>query len=110
MRSANDILDFHFSSTSLKQAAQKIIPITLTQINDVRIDKLQKITEEFGVASFNFQGDNLIPQIFRKFKSAFQNNSDNFDRRALRTLTYSLSYSEKGHSAIFNSGIEIDFT
>lgn len=108
MQSVNDILEFHFFPSAFQQTAQKIIPITLTQLNDIRIDKLKKITEQVGAASFNFNGNNLIPQVFKKFKSSIQSNNTGFDRRELRTLTYSLSYSETGQSSIFNDEKEIN--
>ena len=109
MQSVNDILEFHFLPSAFQQAAQKIIPTSLTQLNEIRIDKLKKITEQVGAASFNFNGNNLIPQVFKKFKSSIQTNNTGFDRRELRTLTYSLSYSETGHSAIFNNEKEINY-
>lgn len=109
MQSVNDILEFHFLPSAFQQKAQKIIPITLTQLNDIRIDKLKKITEQVGAASFNFNGNNLIPQVFKKFKSSIQSNNTGFDRRELRTLTYSLSYSETGQSSIFNDEKEINY-
>ncbi len=97
-----DILQFHFSSTTLKQSAQKIIPITLSTLNEHRIDKLHKISEEVGANSFSFSGSNLIPQIFRKFKSSIGDESRIFERRELRTLTYSLTYCEKNLQTIFS--------
>lgn len=108
MPTVNDILGFHFSPTTFQQTAHKIIPTTLAQLNEIRIDKLKKITEEVGAASFNFNEDNLIPQIFRKFKSYIHNNNTSFDRRELRTLTYSLTYSETGKFAIFSNENEIN--
>lgn len=109
MLSVNDILEFHFTPSAFQQTAQKIIPTNLSQLNDIRIDKLKKITEEVGEASFNFSGNNLIPQVFKKFKYSIQNNNVLFDRRELRTLTYSLSHSEAGQSAIFTNEKEINY-
>ena len=109
MQSVNDILKFHFLPSAFRQAAQKIIPTSLTQLSEIRIDKLKKITEQVGAASFNFNGNNLIPQVFKKFKSSIQTDNTGFDRRELRTLTYSLSYSETGLSAIFNNEKEINY-
>lgn len=109
MLSVTDILQFHFSPTAFQQAAHKAIPVTLVQLNDIRIDKLKKITQEVGAASFNFNGDNLIPIVFRKFKSSIQNSNLSFDRRELRTLSYSLSYSEKNQSSIINSKQETEY-
>ena len=107
MTNAQDILQFHFSSTTLKQSAQKIIPITLTTLNEHRIDKLHKISEEVGANSFSFSGNNLIPQVFRKFKSSLGVESRIFERRELRTLTYSLTYSERNLQTIFSNENEL---
>lgn len=109
MKSVNDILEFHFMASAFQQTPEKIIPTTLSQLNDIRIDKLKKITEEVGEASFNFNGNNLIPEVFKKFKSSIYGNNVGFDRRELRTLTYSLSYSETGQSSIFTNEKEINY-
>ncbi|WP_118196174.1 EH signature domain-containing protein [Albibacterium indicum] len=109
MPTTQDILQFHFSPTTFQQSAQKIIPITLASLNDHRIDKLQKITEEVGASSFSFSGDNLIPQVYRKFKSSINNNNTSFERRELRTLTYSLNYSEKNSLPIFSNENELEY-
>lgn len=102
MTTYQDILQFHFPSTTLKQSAQKIIPITLSTLNEHRIDKLHKISEEVGANSLKYSGSNLIPQVFRKFKSSIDDESRFFERRELRTLTYSLTYSEKNLHTIFS--------
>jgi len=109
MPTIQDILQFHFSPTTFQQSAQKIIPITLTSLNEHRIDKLQKITEDIGANSFSFSGNNLIPQAFRKFKKSISNNDLSFERRELRTLTYSLNYSEQYLSSIFSSENELKY-
>ena len=109
MLSINEILQFHFSPAAFQQTAQKIIPNTLTQLYNLRIDTLKKITEKSGAVSFNINGNNLIPKVFKKFKSSFLNNNVGFDRRELRTLAYSLSYSETGQSAIFANEQEFNF-
>lgn len=110
MPTTQDILQFHFLPTTFQQSAQKIIPITLASLNDHRIDKLQKITEEVGASSFSFSGDNLIPQVFRKFKKSINNNNTSFERRELRTLTYSLNYSEQNSLPIFSNENELKYT
>jgi hypothetical protein len=109
MPTTQDILQFHFSPTTFQQSAQKIIPITLTSLNEHRIDKLHKITEEVGVNSFSFSGNNLIPQVFRKFKKSINSIDTSFERRELRTLTYSLNYSEKNLSSIFSNDNELKY-
>ena len=107
MTTSQDILQFHFSSTTLKLSAQKIIPITLSSLIELRIDKLHKITEEVGANSFSFSGNNHIPQVFRKFKSPIGAESRIFERRELRTLTYSLTYSERNLQTIFSDENEL---
>lgn len=107
MTTSQDILQFHFSPTTLKQSAQKIIPITLSSLNEHRIDKLHKITEEVGANSFSFSGNNLIPQVFRKFKNSIGAENSIFERRELRTLTYSLTYSERNLQTIFSNENEL---
>lgn len=107
MTTTQDILQFHFSPTTLKNSAQKIIPITLSTLNEHRIDKLHKITEEVGAKDFEIKGNNLIPQVFRKFKSSIVAESRIFERRELRTLTYSLNYSERNLKTIFSKENEL---
>ena len=107
MITSQDILQFHFSPTTLKNSAQRIIPITLSSLNEHRINKLYKISEEVGTNSFSFSGNNLIPQVFRKFKNSIDAESRIFERRELRTLTYSLSYSENNLQTIFSSANEL---
>ena len=109
MNTSQDILQFHFSPTTLKQSAQKIIPITLSSLNEHRIDKLHKISEEVGANSFSFSGNNLIPQVFRKFKSSIGAENSIFERRELRTLTYSLTYSERNLLNIFSNENELEY-
>lgn len=109
MATTQDILQFHFSPTTFQQSAQKIIPITLTSLNEHRIDKLQKITEEVGANSFSFSGNNLIPQVFRKFKKSINSNDTSFERRELRTLTYSLNYAEQNLTTIFSNENELKY-
>lgn len=109
MPTIQDILQFHFSPTTFQQSAQKIIPITLTSLNEHRIDKLHKITEEVGANSFSFSGNNLIPQVFRKFKKSINSIDTSFERRELRTLTYSLNYSEQNLSSIFSNDNELKY-
>lgn len=110
MPTTQDILQFHFLPATFHQSAQKIIPIILTSLNEHRIDKLQKITDEVGASSFTFSGNNLIPQVFIKFKGAINNNLNIvFERRELRTLTYSLNHSEQNLKFIFGNEIELNY-
>jgi hypothetical protein len=109
MASIQDILQFHFSPTTFKQSAQDIIPVTLDALNDHRIDKLQKITMETGANAFEFTNKHQIPTVFKKFKKYFEGANVSFDRRELRTLTYSLSHSEPKLPAVFNSESELHY-
>lgn len=107
MTNTQDILQFHFASNTLKNSAQKIIPITLSTLIELRINKLHRISEVVGANSFSFSGNNLIPQVFRKFKSSIGSESVTFDRRELRTLSYSLTYSERNLQTIFSNENEL---
>ena len=112
METINEILNFHFSHAELIQAAKNSFPSHFTRLNDVRINKLNKITEEVGETSFKFIGETLIPQVFRKFKNIVNKGEllfENFERRELRTLSYSLTYSENRKSQIFSQPNELDF-
>ncbi len=109
MHTSQDLLQFHFSQTTLKQSALKIIPFTISTLNEHRIDKLQKITAEVGASSFSFSGKNLIPHVFRKFKASLNRTNIRFDHRELRTLTYSLTYSEGNTQNIFINENELKY-
>jgi hypothetical protein len=109
MATIQDILQFHFSPATFKQSAHNVIPVTLDALNEHRIDKLQKITEETGANAFTFTNKHQIPTVFKKFKKYFEGANVSFDRRELRTLTYSLSHSEPKLPAIFNSEFELHY-
>lgn len=107
MKNSEDILQFRFSSSTFKQSGENIIPRSLKTLFDFRIDKLQKINDSLISNPFPIVPAVLIPQIFRKFKGSNKNTNILFDRRELRTLTYSLSYSENNLQAIFNNENEL---
>lgn len=107
MTSSEDILQFHFSSSTIRQSAERVIPQSLKALLDIRIDKLQKINDTLGSNPFPTIPAVLIPQIFRKFKSSINKYIINFDRRELRTLTYSLTYSERHLHTIFSNDHEL---
>jgi hypothetical protein len=109
MATAQQILQFHFSGTSLKHSASQIIPTSVEALNNHHIHQLQQITEEVGATTFTFSGYNLIPQVFRKFKNAFHNKGLHLERRELRTLTYSLNYSEHDIGTIFKNANELEY-
>lgn len=108
MHTVEDILQFHFSPANFQQSAKKAIPIELNALNEHRIYKLQKITNDIGASSFSFSGDYLIPQVFRKFKKSLHETGGlTFEKRELRTLTYSLTYSEQDKISIFSNEDEL---
>lgn len=112
MPTVNEILNFNFSAAALQQAARTSFPASITRLHEVRINKLKKITEEVGESSFKFTGETLIPQVFKKFKNIMKTGGlllENFERRELRTLTYSLSHSEQNSPQIFSKPNELDF-
>lgn len=102
MSTSQDLLQFHFPQASLKQSAQKIISTTLSSIIDLRIDKLNKIAVEVGASSFTFSKSNQIPYVFKKFKNMFNIDNGFFERRELRTLSYTLNHSEHNTPSIFS--------
>src|SRR5690606_41376938 len=94
MRSASEILEFHFTPMSLGEMAPTPISRGLEQLIENRIDKLRKIIHDIGVASFDFNNEYLIPAVVKKFKLYFLNQDQQFDRKELRTISYGLSYAQ----------------
>lgn len=108
MTSAKDILNFNFSPNTLKYSSNKVITSSLNILLERRISKLHKIVDDFGAKSFLFSSSNLIPEVFIKFKSSFKNKSVVYDRRELRTLSYSLNHSEQRLQSIFRDKYELN--
>lgn len=109
MATAQEILQFQFSLPALRQSAQKVISVALDTLNEHRIDRLQKVVDEVGARSFVKPSNNLIPQVFKKFKTTIKSPEVSFDRRELRTLTYSFSYSEPDMQAILTNENELSY-
>ncbi len=107
MWTTQDILQFHFSPTTLQQSIKNLIPITLNQQNDLRIERLHGISDKIGPGPE--PPKILIPQVFRKLKHAYNNRYYTFERRELRALTYSLNYSEYNLSSIFDNENELKY-
>ena len=107
MTNTEDILQFRFSSSTFKQSAENVIPQSLKALLDIRIDKLQKINDSLVGNPFPIVPSVLIPQIFRKFKGSIKTTNILLDRRELRTLTYSLGYSENNLQSIFSTEKEL---
>jgi hypothetical protein len=108
METINEILQYNFSYSSFKQSAEKIIPIRLSSLIELKINKLEQISQEVGLGAFTFSGKNLIPQIFKKFKSSLSDSNIRFEPKELRTLSYSLAHSEQGLTSILSNDKELD--
>ena len=104
-----DTLKFYFSPVAFKQTADVIIPVTLIKQQEYRVKRLQKITEDIGESSFSFPKVNAISQNFLKFKKSFIDSNISFDRRELRTLTYSINHKEGNFRAIFSNDSELEY-
>lgn len=109
MTSAKEILNFHFSNSSMQQSAVKIIPSALENLIDIRIRKLNELSEKIGAKSFELNGDHLIPQVYRKFKHDFKAKKLSFDRKELRTLSYAFSHSENTSTSIISNKQELEY-
>ncbi|MEM0543150.1 EH signature domain-containing protein [Flavobacterium sp. j3] len=107
MNKINDILNFYFSPSDFHNRSKSVIPVTLKNQLDLRIGELQKIKDEIGEMSFQFDNEKLIPGVFRKFKKFLNSNSVILDRRELSTLTYSLTYSERNLQTVFSNENEL---
>ena len=108
MNSSEDILQFHFNSTTWNNTVQKIIPNSLGNLIENRIVKLHRISEKIGTNFMEDKGSNMIPHVYHKFKRYLSNGNEIFDRKNLRTLTYALTYSEQNMQTIFNKENELE--
>jgi hypothetical protein len=107
MANVYELLEFHLSPRGFRQSTEDVISKTLGHQLDISINQLKKISEKVGEVSIPVNGDYMIPAIFKKFKSALQNDKVSFDKRELRTLAFALSYSESGLSSIFSNENEL---
>jgi hypothetical protein len=106
MPTAQDLLQFKFSSTLLNRSADNVMSLSLNSVLDIRIDKLRKIVERIGPNPFPIVPMILIPELFKKFKNSRKNST--FDQRELRTLTYALNYSDRNFECVFNNIDELN--
>src|SRR5690606_10717416 len=107
MSKANEILNFYFASSDFINRSKKVIPISLKSQLELRIAELGKIKATMGEMSFQFNEEKLIPGVFIKFKRSISSNNVMLDIRELRTLTYSLYYSEQNLTSIFSNENEL---
>lgn len=109
MDNATTILNFNFSASAFKQSGSQVFSNSLVQLCNLRIEQLKQIVEKIGKNPFPQPPSDTIPQIFRKFKDSIREQSVfSFDSKELRTLTYSLSFSENKHQQIFSNTNELD--
>jgi hypothetical protein len=108
MMKAEDLLKFNFTRIGFSNTAKKITSSDVHLFNQQKINKLNTLSKEIGVMSFSFQENNLIHLVFKKFKSALVGKNVIFERRELRTLTYSLSYSEDNTNSILSNIDELN--
>lgn len=109
MKSAKDLLNFNFSNSTMQQTAVKIIPGALENLLDIRIRKLNELTEQIGANNFELKGEHLIPHVYRKFKQDYKTRKLTFDRKELRTLSYTFSHSENTSTSIFSNKQELEY-
>jgi EH signature protein len=114
MTTANELLNFTFSPAALQQAGKTLFAVNITRLHEVRINKLKKISEEVGERQFNLANEYSVNSVFKKFKSVLDSNVEShfyhfFKKKEMRTLTYSLSYSEDYYPSIFSQKEELDF-
>jgi hypothetical protein len=105
----DNILIEHFPREPINKPALTAFLNRLSKLNDTQINKLKKLIEEIGANPFPAPQESLIPIIFRKFKTAYKNKSSDFNKRELRTLTYSLSFIEMNFDSIFRNEMELKY-
>lgn len=105
----NNILNFHFQFSNFTTWGNKVIPLEMHSQLEIRIRELHLVREKLGNLSFQFNEAKLIPAIFRVFKLSYKQNKSQFDTRELRTLTYSISYSEDNLHSILSSYEELKY-
>jgi len=91
-----------------REPKQVIAPWLQCECNK-RLERLDFLTAQLGNTLFVFSKENLIPHVYRKFKDSILKDGVYFSRSELRTLSYSLAYSEKGAVSIFESDNQLDF-
>lgn len=110
MNKVTEILNFHFSSENFSERGRTVIPTHISNLNRVRISVLEKISQDIGESAFEKKPVKDIKQVFLKFKRFINKNdgeNKNFDKRELRTLTYTLDFEMSNQNAIFKSDTEV---
>jgi hypothetical protein len=106
MNNINDILSFNHKISTFYESGNNIIPIHVVNLCNVHISKLKAITDRIGISLISDKPVKGIRDVYLKFISAI-NNDDNlvnlFDKRELRTLSFSLTYKEAQLESIFNT-------
>jgi len=104
-KTAYEILDFNFSFAHLQHTTANPIPSHLVKSIDSRLNRIKNISEKIGISQYTLSNGNLIPQVFSKTKNILKTDIsllDGLESRELRTLAYSLTYSEPNNPSIFS--------
>lgn len=109
MAKIHDILNFYFLPSALLESSQSIIPITLKNIVQNRVESLNNLSEQLGASAYKMNTNYLIPQVFKKFKKAFRDDNIEFELRELKTLVYSFTFACDNLPPILNDVNEIRF-
>lgn len=107
---AAKMLSFDLDRCNFKEAAENLVSLSTRQQVENKITRLQKIIVEKGECFAPLKNGAGIPQVVKKFKSHYSQNSLSatvFTRRELRTLTYGLSYSDMNNPSIFSDSNEL---
>lgn len=109
MNDAAEILKFDFPIDSFSKHGITKISNYLSNISEIRISKLERITKNIGKNMFEEKSGKNMKEVFLKFKKLIRelNFEDTFDRRELRTLTYALDINSEEENAIFNNPLEL---
>lgn len=108
MQTANEILKFS-SPLPKGDAAKNFSLIQVTKLIEERIEILNDITDKVGKRTFKFMGTALIPEIFQKFKNGIKSGKvPDFEKKDLRTLTYTLSFPGQFLPSIYSQQNELD--
>ncbi len=105
------LLDFEFSSEFLKILGEATPdPSRVLEVNK-NLKSLDKLTKKIGESEYKLGNADDIPKIFREFKESLKkgNYSKVFsDKKKLRYLTYSLSYSDHKYVSIISEKKQFD--
>ena len=108
---AQEILGINIMAPSLIRAKTGLFSTYSVRLIDKRLRRLKTIRDTIGENQFKNTNNNLVPLVFKKIKTAIKQDDitllDGLEKRELRTLAYSLSYSEGKILSIFSEPEEL---